>query len=124
MIRWSVRAKVGAHSLDERGEGDHNRRESGAFGFTQLALGERDDAVTHAAEDEAVKRQHREPVQPAAQALGDKHGALGVLGALWIGLDAEFEPSLAGESHLGAQAHKPTRIHLLDPPEVDGVADP
>ena len=73
-----------------------------------------------------MEGQHGEPVQPSGQPAGEEDRALLVAGAFFVGKGAQFEPCLARDLHLGAQAQQRTgirRLHGLDAPEVDRIAD-
>ena len=68
----------------------------------------------------------RPPVGVAGQPARVEQRALDVrraLGRAVVGLDAQLQPGQAGQPHLGPQPQQPPGLDLLDPPEVQRLAD-
>ena len=66
-----------------------------------------------------VERQHRVPVEPAEQPVGDEMGGLGE----GLALQIELQPGLAGQLHLGEQQEALVRHDVGHLPEIQGIAD-
>ena len=98
------------------------------------------EVAEHPAEDDAVERGDRPPVEVPEQAARDEGGPLSQPGARRVpvrvahsarsiapdGLlvfHVELEPGEPGQPHLGPQPQQPALLERLDPPEVQGLAD-
>lgn len=83
------------------------------------------DVAGHPAKDDRVEGCDRPPVGVAGQSVRVEQRPLAVVrAALAVRGDRQLQPGQARQSHLGAQSQQPPRFDLLDPPEVQRVADP
>ena len=73
-----------------------------------------------------MERCHRDPVEASGEPSGMEQRALGddtAVGGRIRG-DGPLQPGLTGKSHLRSEAQQAGRVERLDPPEIEGIADP
>ena len=109
-----------------RSRGTAGRCRSGrADGALELLRRSR-DVAEHPAEDDAVERRDRPPVERDRRARAGGRSPAGgstVAPVSGPGSTRQLQPGQAGQLHLRAQPQQRPGSIVLDPPEVQGVAD-